>query len=368
MIERYVLLVNMSQYDFKYRNQHQFNIYNIPFLNMVAYDIMKVLASGEDRFGYDPLSYFMDKIIQRYNEYEPIKISDDIFFEITSIINKDKDRLKNNIRDAIGENYSDIVNEIDQNSINELKDMNPIGYLRKKDPLGVILKLEDNDEIMIISKTTKINNEIINIITGQINELENITKDFGVKIEKYLTNHKYVEHAIKKYSKSEEITLSNSKDDFEKEIITFVKRFTNNIISNCTIKFQDPNEDFEFDILIALSNYHIVNIEVTDYSKSKSKSFAAKQELIIKPFEKVNRIINVEVINIVKGVPNETLSKMKPLVGNRNVTLCNDTEYKEVIEKLFKNSMNYPPKNFSNYKRMRQREMYRRRQIRSNVR
>ena len=166
MVERYVLLVNMSQYDFKYRNQHQFNIYNILFLNMVAYDIMKVLASGGDRFGYDPFSYFMDKIIQRYNEYEPIKISDDIFFEITSIINKDKDRLKNNIRDAIGENYSDIVNEIDQNSINELKDMNPIGYLRKKNPFGVILKLEDNDEIMIISKTTKINNEIINIITG----------------------------------------------------------------------------------------------------------------------------------------------------------------------------------------------------------
>ena len=333
---------------------------------MVAYDIMNVLVSGGDRFGYDSFSYFMDKIIQRYNEYEPIKISDDVFFEIATIINKHKDRLKNNIRDAIGENYSDIVNEIDQNSINELKDMNPIGYLRKKNPFGVILKLEDNDEIMIISKTTKINNEIINIITDQINELENITKDFGIKIEEYLTNDKYVEHAIKKHSNSEKITSSNSNNDFEKEIINFVKMFTNNIISNCTIKFQDPNEDFEFDILVASSNYHIVNIEVTDYSKNKmkNKSFAAKQELIIKPFEKVNRIVNVEVINIVKGISNEVLSEMKSLVGNREITLCNDTEYKEVIEKLFKDNMNYASKNVNNYKRVRQREMYRRRQMR----
>ena len=336
---------------------------------MVAYDIMKVSVSGGDRFGYDSLSYFMDKIIERYNEYEPIKISDDILFEITSIINKDKNKLNNSIRDAVGENYSDIINEIDQNVINELKGMIPIGYLRKKNPFGVILKLEENDEIMIISKTTKINNEIINIITDQINELENITKDFGVKIEKYLTNDKYVEHAIKEHSNSEEITSSSSNDNFEKEIITFAKMFTNNVISNCTIKFQNPNEDFEFDVLLALSNYHLVNIEVTDYSKNKSKNKLVnpKQELIIKPFEKVNRIMNVDVINIVKGIPKETLFEMKSLVGNRKITLCNDTEYKEVIEKLFKDNMNNASKNVINYNRMRRRESYRRRRMRSDI-
>ena len=339
---------------------------------MVAYDIMKVLASGGDRYGDDPFSYFMDKILQRHDEYEPIKISDGIFSELTSIINKDKDRLKNNIRDAIGENYSDIVNEIEQNRINELKDMNPIGYLRKKDPFGVILKLEENDEIMIISKTTKVNNKIINIITGQISELENITKDFGLKIEKYLTDYKYIEYAIKEYSKSEKITLNNSNNDFEKEIITFVKMFTNNIISNCIIKFQDPNEDFEYDILVALSNYHIVNIEVTDYSKSKSKnknkSFSPKQELIMKPLEKVNRIANVEVINIIKGIPIDTLTEMKSLARNREITLCDDTEYKEVIKKLFKDNMNDASENVNNYNRSRQLEFYRRRRMRSKTR
>ena len=56
------------------------------------------------------------------------------------------------------------------------------------------------------------------------------------------------------------------------------------------------------------------------------------------------------------------------MLGIENVTLCNDTEYKEVIEKLFKDNMNDASKNVNNYNRTRQRGMFRRKRMGLNTR
>jgi len=205
------------------------------------------------------------------------------------------------------------------------------------EPKVLIIRIWSN-VFLIISKELEKAKKINEMIRLEFERLNKTTKDFGLNLSEYLTGNEYSMSMINRITeKISTITIRPTKNTFEQEVIDMIEKFTNSSIHNIEIQFKEPNESFEYDILLPTSREHVFDIEVTDYETAKGKVYenldSLKSQLILSTLDKAQRL-HAQSIIITKGFPEETFNQMKELASSRNITLLNEHNYVDTLEKI----------------------------------
>jgi len=282
--------------------------------------------------------YFFEKgIEENESKFKKIGVSKETLENITKMVDVELKGLSNEITEATGDVGIPSKLVIKDWTEKMILPSSPGIFVTIDEPKALIIRVWNN-VFIIISKELEKAKKVNEMIRLEFDRLNKTTKDFGLNLSEYLSGEEYCMDMINKINeKINTITIRSTKNSFEEEVIQTIKTFTNGIISNAEIQFKEPNESFEYDILLPTSRDHLFDIEVTDYETAKGKVHenidTLKSQLILSTLDKAQRL-HAESIIITKGFPEEVFNQMRELAGSRNITLLNEHNYADTLEKI----------------------------------
>jgi hypothetical protein len=283
-------------------------------------------------------AYFFQKaIVENEKEFESINV----YMEFRKLITKGtKDVLK-----RLREKFEGVVPSsevIDSFIPMELTEHYYIPHIARELPGGIYFHKTKRVAIIPINPLymylfgcdQKHISETIEMIVNKCQELNEVTSDFGLKLDGILASREYQKYLLGNLSNIESMEVGEPKNDFEKEIIQECKKFTSSFLPNVNIKFNDPVETFEYDIFLGFGEKSRVIIEPTDYESlkgeiqnSKFGTDTMKSRIILGTLDKARRL-QAESIVVVKGFPKQKFLALKSLADSRGVSLMSDETYK----------------------------------------
>lgn len=296
--------------------------------------------SFEDVHAFFPESggYFFQKaIVQNTKDFETI----DVFSEIRKFFNKGVDNTLERLKEKLGAVIpsSDVVNSIISKKTHEHYSLPRLElelpravYFHKTKPVVIIPT--SPSLIYLLGPKAEGVKEVIAKIRRECEGLSKVTSDFGLKLISVLTSREYQENLLTSLENIDSIEIGKSKNDFEKEVIQEVGRFTTSFLPNVTIKYTKPVENFEYDLFLGFSRKSRVIIEPTDYESLKSElqdgkfgKETLKSKVILGTLDKARRL-QAESVIVTKGFSKQQLSALKSLADSRGVGLMSDENYK----------------------------------------
>ena len=295
-------------------------------------------------------AYFFQKAIaQNEEEFEGVNINN----QIRKIITK----ATNNVLKQLREKFEAVVpsSEVIKSIIPEkIPEHYYYGRILRELPMGIYFHKSKKVAIIPISPvsiylfgcTKKDISETIAKIIKKCKELNEVTSDFGLKFNGFLSSREYQEDLLNNLSHVEKIESGDPKNDFEKEVIQECEKITTSFLSNVNIKFKEPTETFEYDIFLSFGEQSRVIIEPTDYESLKNEiqngkfgQETMKSRIILGTMDKARRL-QAESVIIVKGFPKEKFSALKSLADSRDVRLLSNETYKSNLPYVLMDILN----------------------------
>jgi hypothetical protein len=218
--------------------------------------------------------------------------------------------------------------------IDELLPRRPANRLHKVDGTGLII---DNDDgsFHIIAKNKTDAEAISSWTISEIEKLGSITRDFNLTLSSIAEGRNFAERLIRQVDNMG-MVQREPKNDFERQVIEDVAQITNAAIPNLEIRFQKPDESFEYDVLLPVANGLVIDIEVKDHEIVREEAHLSfetmKQKIISGPLDKARRISGTAMV-VEKGFPKDKLNQLRELGTSRGVTLLDEIGYKGEIER-----------------------------------
>ena len=114
------------------------------------------------------------------------------------------------------------------------------------------------------------------------------------------------------------------------------------MLPNLEIKFSKPDESFEYDVLLPVTNSLVIDIEVKDHEIVREETHLSfenmKQKIISGPLDKARRIRGVVMV-VERGFPKDKLTQLRELGTSRGVVILDEDGYKGEIERLILQSL-----------------------------
>lgn len=292
----------------------------------------------EETFFPEQVDYFFRKTIAENSEdFEVINVSLEIRKLFSKGVKNTLERLKEKLGSVIPS--SEIMNSIVPEKIQDhyllrriARELPMAVYFHKTKPVAIIPKSPTS--IYLVGPNKEVVKEIIGKIIRKSQELGEVTSDFGLELTKVLTSREYQEHLLTLLEHIDSIEIGKSKNNFEKEVIQEVSRFTTSFLPNVTIKFTNPVESFEYDIFLGFSGKSKIIIEPTDYESLKSEiqngkfgKDTLKSKVILGTLDKARRL-QAESIIVAKGFSKQQFSALKSLADSRGVGFMGNETYK----------------------------------------
>lgn len=308
--------------------------------------------------------FFKSTISDKKNVFQSLGISKETVQNITKMVKTESRGQEDKILEAVqNADLTKNILEQDENFEQDLLLPSFEGvFVTLDEPKGVILRIWKNCFI-IIAKDIDTGMKINEKIKVDFDNLNKVTKDFELELTEYLTGKDYAMTMLTKSDiKFTSVNFTIPKNDFEQEILHEVEKLTNCLLNNVEIKFEEPTETFEYDILVPISDNEIVDIEVTDYETAKGKAYenldTLKSQLILSTLDKSQRL-KANCIIIAKGFPENIFNQMKEVATSRNITLLNEVNYKQNLEKIIFENFLKEHKEYSGRTMLRQRRAFR---------
>jgi len=285
-------------------------------------------------------SYFFEKAVdENKNDFIRVGISDGVIQNLTSLINAELAGFENILLEVI-ENLS-LVKTILNNDESLLRGVQTTSktncYITMNDPKTLVL-YDPPNTLNIISKSYEAATTLAQKIKQDFERLNDTTKDFGLTITEISYGKERVLNRIKN-SKLKIIStkIGEPRNGFEREVINSLNKITDCFITNADISFQEPNENFEYDILVCINANTYIDIEVTDYETAREKTHqnrdSLKTELILSTLDKAQRLKATSVI-IAKGFPKQTFQQLKETAASRNILFLDEVDYEKTIGEM----------------------------------
>jgi hypothetical protein len=203
---------------------------------------------------------------------------------------------------------------------------------------GSALVLEGSgDSFFIIAGSASEAKHVADKISNEINGLSDVTKDFGLVVDKILTGKAYGLNLIRQVKNVTDMKQLKTKNALEDEMIAGIGSICGSTLPNMEISFASPIETFEYDLLLPITADTIVDLEVKDYASVKQElhadSTTLKSKVILAPLDKARRLGAIPVI-VTTGFASEAFAQMKEFAVSREITLLNPADYKTEIEHL----------------------------------
>jgi len=198
-----------------------------------------------------------------------------------------------------------------------------------EDPFGIIVQINKSN-ILIISN----NNDNVKQITEKLHQAfmrySDEIKEFGYTLGYFISGKNLVEKWLVDKKNVAEIKILKPKNKLENKVINYIKKYTDSFLSNIEIKFIEPVETFEYDIILELPNIFL-NIEIMDYSSIKDEIYETKKATplfieniksttLLKSIDKANKL-DLKLIIVMSGFPNDVLKNIKTIASSRGITI-----------------------------------------------
>jgi len=286
-------------------------------------------------------TYFFDRVIgQNERDFESVNIEK----QISSAINEHVKNLVGKLREKINkslpsaellatlvplpERFADKIVFVQEDIIPE--------YYFHKHSSSLILPITTSS-FCIISKTREDASQLIEFIRSEFEKLNEVTKDFGVQLTEFLTGRSYQESIVRTTEHIQNIKYQEPKNELEKEVITFCEQLTSSFLPNVEIAFTEPNEVHEYDVFMGITGNVKRILEPTNYESLKDQLPTGenlKSQIVLKTLDKAQRLGARSAV-IAKGFPESVFNDLKKIAESRGVILLGETNYKDVIPKIF---------------------------------
>jgi len=275
-------------------------------------------------------SYFLEKVLKKHKEeYRKVWYSSSAINKAKETLNKDRISIKKDLAflgdDQLAEKLlpkppSDLML-----SLFSTDGISREIYIRTSPPRGIIIK-KGKGRIMILGENLKNVKQIIDNLKGEMEDINSVSRDLGLKLERILSSNELVEFRVKNLDKFVSLKQDKPKNEFEQEMIKILSRITDCYLSNISISFSHPTENFEYDSIVYLGDDLLFDIEFKNYEMVKDELYSAgydatlKNKVITEINDKATRL-HAEPLVITKGFPQNTLDTIRDLAQSRNVTL-----------------------------------------------
>lgn len=314
----------------------------------VRYDVVRtaeVTPAEEEKFistSRSELSsdYFFNKVIsENEEEFETI----DVYSVFRDTIGKSIDLVEHKLRERLEKvTSSDILTQllphkedryISPYLIRRFIGDVPRRFCFHKNTASLIIPITSHT-FYVISEDEKSATSLLEEIKHRFEQLGEITKDFGLKLSRFLTAQEYQNSILENLEHVKEIEFDKPQNVFEEEVIEACSKLTSSFLSNVKVQFDEPVESFEYDLFIGFTEKRKVIIEPTDYESKKQEirkkritSETLKSTVILATHDKAQRL-KADSIVITNGFPDETFLKLKKIADSRGVGLMNEKNYK----------------------------------------
>jgi hypothetical protein len=201
------------------------------------------------------------------------------------------------------------------------------------EPRAIIIS-QPEGRIVVIGKDMEIAKSVLSKIHEEFEKISGYSKDFGVTFYEFVFGNDIAIQNLRAYTQNNKIeVVGKSKNDFEVEVINSISEITDCMVTNTKIQFSKPNEEFEYDIIIPLSNNLRLNIEVTDYEtvKNLGNNNNLKSKIILTTMDKAKRL-DASVFIVAKGLPETIFNQLGEISNSRGIPLLNDMNYRKILE------------------------------------
>lgn len=279
--------------------------------------------------------YFFSKIVSENEEdFETINIGsrflETVKHEASSLVTKIKERLSPIVSPEIAEVLLKIPDIEPYLPYRMIRGIPTSFFFYKKNPSVIVPKEGD---LYVISKNRENITSLIDHLKSKSEELNRITKDFGLELVKFLTYQDYQNAILDNTPKIKKRDLGTPRNEFEEKVIKTVQSVTTSFLPNVTIQFDEPAEIFEYDVFIGFGENQKVIIEPTDYESIKDEirngvlaTETLKSKVILATQDKAQRLRAKSVV-IANGFVDDTLAKIKNLADSRGVVLMSEKDY-----------------------------------------
>jgi len=288
----------------------------------------------------DLQEYFFKKTIVEDNEaFEELDIRNEIYSVVSnayeSVASKFKKKLSSVIPDELINTLVRIPNPDNYLVRRALRFTIGRLYVHKDSP-SLIIPVSSNI-FYILSKEPKYVQELVEDIRSRCEDLNKITKDFGLELTSFLTSKEYQRYLVEKISKVKKIDYGKPKNPLEEDVIKACSRVTSSFLSNINIQFVEPTESFEYDLYMHLPIRKRIVVEATDYQILKEEianqrlaTETLKSKIVLATLDKAQRL-NAQSIVIVNGFPEDVFLNLKTIADSRGVILMNETDYRSKL-------------------------------------
>lgn len=286
--------------------------------------------------------YFLNKILSENDEdFETINIGskfiEAIKHEAGSLVAGVKERLSPIVSPEIAEVLLKIPDIEPYMSYRLIRGIPTSFFFYRKNP-SVILAKEGS--LYVISKNRENITSVVEHLKSKCEELNKITKDFGLELVKFLTYQDYQNAILDNTPKIKKREIGTPRNEFEEKVIKTVQNITTSFLPNVTIQFDEPPETFEYDVFIGFGESQKVIIEPTDYESIKDEirngvlaTETLKSKVILATQDKAQRLRAKSVV-IANGFVDDTFAKIKNLADSRGVVLMSEKDYEVSLPSL----------------------------------
>lgn len=218
-------------------------------------------------------------------------------------------------------------------------------FIHNDKPMSMVIK-DSQNSFIIIAENKDDCEKTIEEFHNSFVELSNTTKRFGYQLESFLSGSAVAKTWINLNPLVKEVIERKSKNELERKVINSLNHITGTFVSNVEVIFGKPAESFEYDIVLVLGENNVVVIEVKDYKnalaeikKKKGKSHIfndnMKSYLILRTVDKAVRLSpNVQILLLLRGFPNDTLTKMNEIAKTRGILIMSDYQLEVKLARL----------------------------------
>ena len=219
--------------------------------------------------------YFFDRVInQNPTIYRKIGISQETIENMTKIIDTEMKGLTGKLSEMLTDPVSlrnllpdaeRLMTLIKSSAKDDL-------FIYDKEPSSLILKTASNG-FLLISKNINAAKTLLTTLDADFQQINNITKDFGLDFRGFAVGEEYAKDTLPiQRANIKSYKLTPSKNAFEDEVLKHVSEITDCQLRNIEIEYDKPQEVFEYDLLIPLSEEIMIDVEVKDYRSLKDMS------------------------------------------------------------------------------------------------
>lgn len=301
-----------------------------------TYEEEEFLVEPRSELGAD---YFFKKVISEHeDEFETVDVPSKLLEAVIQGISSTETKLKEQLSPIISsETIEKVLEPIRTRALDRIHSRLtfrgvPRRFHFHKESPSVIFSVTSN-LFYVISENKKDATTLVTDIKSKFEKLNEVTKDFGLELLRFLTSREYQSFALENLENVKKIDYGKPRNAFEEKVMKTCGKVTSSFLSNVNIEFDEPAESFEYDVFLGFPGGRRVIVEPKDYEtikeemrKEKIATETLKSKIILATQDKARRL-DARSIVIVKGFPDETFLKLKKIADSRRVSLMNEKDY-----------------------------------------